>query len=103
MLQHAATHCNTLHQTATHCNVSRPSVEGKRVNILQHSAARCNTLQHIATCHVPALKGSGQHTATHRNTLQHTATHLDPKTSKRVDTPCCNTLQHTLIQKHQSV
>ena len=44
ILQHTATHCNTLqHYTQSHCNT------------LQHTATHCNTLQH---------------TATHRNTLQ---------------------------------
>jgi len=38
ILQHTATHCNTLQHTATHCN------------ILQHAATHCNTLQHTATC-----------------------------------------------------
>ena len=34
ILQHTATHCNTLQHTATHCNT------------LQHTATHCNTLQH---------------------------------------------------------
>jgi len=32
-MQHATTHCNTLHHTATHCNT------------LQYTATRCNTMQ----------------------------------------------------------
>jgi len=53
VLQHTATHCNTLQHTATHCNT------------LQHTATHCNTLQHTAThCHTLP------HTATHCNTLQ---------------------------------
>jgi len=48
VVQHTATHCNTLQHTATHCNT------------LQHTATHCKALQH---------------TAAHCNTLQHTATH----------------------------
>ena len=59
LLQHPATHCNTLH-TATHCNT------------LQHTATHCNALEHTAT-HWNTL----QHTATHCNTLQHIATHCN--------------------------
>ena len=57
-LQHAATHCTTLHHTAPHCNTS------------QDTTAHCATLQYIAT---------------HYNTQQHTATHLQLAT-----TPHCN-------------
>ena len=48
VLQHTATHCNTLQHTATHCNT------------LQRTATHCNSLQHTAT--------HSQHTATHCNT-----------------------------------
>jgi len=37
VLQHTATHCNTLQHIATHRNTP------------QHTATHCNTLQHIAT------------------------------------------------------
>jgi len=37
MLQHTATHCNTLQHTSTHYNT------------LQHTAAHCNALQRTAT------------------------------------------------------
>jgi len=41
ILQHAATHCNTLQHAATRCNT------------LQHTATRCNTLQRItAICNL---------------------------------------------------
>ena len=83
MLQHTATHCNslrvntsiqklrsTLQHTATHCNA------------LQRTATHCKTLQHTAThCNTLQAKTSIQIRVTHCNTLQHTATH-------------CNTLQH---------
>jgi len=71
ILQHTATHCNTLRHTATHCNT------------LQHTATHCNTLQHTATHCNTLCCNTLQHTATHCNTLQHTATH-------------CNTLNMTL-------
>ena len=88
MLQHSATHCNSLQLTATHCNSLQHSAthwqlvlsKGRCVthcNTLQHTATRCNALQLTAT-HCNTL----QHTATHCHTLQHTATH-------------CHTLQHT--------
>ena len=57
LLQHTATHCNTLQHTAQHCNTLPHTVT--HCSTLQHTAAQCNTLQH---------------TATHCNTLQHTAT-----------------------------
>ena len=70
LLQHAASHCNTLQCTATHCNA------------LQHTATHCNTLHQttpygLTMQHCTTL----QNTATHGSTLQHTSTH-------------CNTLQH---------
>jgi len=43
ILQHTATHCNTLQHTATHCNT------------LQLTATHCNTLQHTTT-HSDALR-----------------------------------------------
>ena len=49
VLQHTATHCNTLQHTATHGNTQ------------QHTATHCNTLQHTAT---------PQHRPTHCNTLR---------------------------------
>jgi len=70
VLQHTATHCNTLLHTATHCNT------------LQHTATHYNTPHHIAT-HGNTL----QYTATHCNTLQHTATHF-------------NAMQHTATHSH---
>jgi len=74
LLQHTATHCNTLQRTATHWT---------HLNALEHTAIHWNTLQRIAT-HCNSL----QQTATHCNTLdtlQHTATH-------------CSTLQHTKLR-----
>ena len=62
LLQHTATHCNTLQRTATHCSA------------LQHTATHCNTLQHTAT-HCNTL----QHTATHCNTLQHASPDRDTR------------------------
>jgi len=46
LLQHTATHCNTLQHTATHCNSHSLSAS---CNTLQHTATHCNTLQHTAT------------------------------------------------------
>jgi len=85
-LQHTATHCNTLQHTALHCNTLQiiDSIVTSRVlqrvavrivaqvccSVLQHTTTHCNTLQHTAT-HCNTL----HHTATHCNTLQHTASH----------------------------
>ena len=66
LLQHTATHCNTLQLAAPHCNT------------LQHTAIYCNTLQHTAA-HCKTL----QHTATDCNTLQH-ATECDKLFGPRV-------------------
>jgi len=52
LMQHTATHCNTLQHlqhTATRCRWHR-YVWGKRRNdALEHAATHCNTLQHTAT------------------------------------------------------
>jgi len=55
LLQHTATHCNTLQHTATHCNT------------LQHTATHWNTLQHTAT-HYDTLS---HNTVSVCNVLQH--------------------------------
>jgi len=52
ILQHTATHCNTLQHTASSCNTLQRT--GTHCNTLQHTATHCNTLQHTATrlsCH----------------------------------------------------
>jgi len=104
VLQHTATHCNTLQHGECRMYSTTCAHRSKCVavccSVLQcvavccsllsdvfydmcaqeqvtHTATHCNTLQYAAT-HCNTL----QHTATHCNTLQHTATH-------------CNTLQHT--------
>jgi len=72
LLQHTATHCDTLRHTATHCNTLRHTAT--HCDTLQHSATQCNTVHHSTTQCITV-----QHTATHCNTLQHklqnTATH----------------------------
>jgi len=98
MLQHTATHCNTMPHTmphtATHCITLHQTVHMEAMpntlqltatscSILQHPAASCNTLQHTAThcntlhqtVHMQAMPNTLQLTATYCNTLQHTATH----------------------------
>jgi len=91
MLQHAATHCNTLqylhmHQT-THCTtLQNPHVH--QAAPLLHAATHCNTLQHTATfahasssdlvgadCNIVTNCNTPQHTATHGNTLQYSRMH----------------------------
>jgi len=59
LLQHTATHCNTLHHTATHYNALWRT--------MQHVATRCNTLQQ---------KASGIAVVAHCNDLQHTLQHI---------------------------
>jgi len=103
LINHTATHYNTLQHTATHCNTR------------QHTAAHCSTLQHTAThrkthFQFPPLKYSPLsyvHTRTHCNTLQHTATQYCPLSYVQIHTHAripmcathtathCNTLQHT--------
>jgi len=82
LLQHAATHCNTLQHAATRCNTPH------------HTTPHCNTPQHTlmvlsylfctSTPQRPSFTHIDHDTATRCNTLQHTATHR-------------NTLQHTLM------
>ena len=80
MLQHAATHCTTLHHAAPHCNT------------LQHTRKRGfemfwkPVLKNLRPCGAGTLVL--QHTAAHCNAPQHTATH-------------CNTLQHTATNTHK--
>jgi len=95
IMQHIASHCNTLHHTATHCKTmtlcttflraySKSHIES--CNTLQHTAIHCNTLQRTAT-HCNVL----QHTATYCNVLQRTAPHC---TTLHHAATHCNTLQH---------
>jgi len=86
VLQHTATHCNTLQHTA-HCTTLLPSgCPATHCNTLYHTATHCNTLQHTAlpsgcpATHCTTL----YHTATHCNTLQHTATLVDYSTTIRI-------------------
>jgi len=93
LLQHTATHCNTLQHTATHCNTLR-HIRATR-DALQ--LAHCNSLKRTTTQHfgcvreckdcrvaVNACVVYERECKTHCNTLQHTATH-------------CNTLQHVWV------
>jgi len=85
-LQHTATHCNTLQHTATHCNTLLHTE--RHCFILQHTIMHCNTLQHT-TVTTRATRLLYQ-AATHYNTLQHIATHCN---TPRRTTTHCNTLQ----------
>jgi len=104
MLQHAATHCNSLHHTATSCTCGAVLGDKDKCtgctpsNTLQRTTTQCNTLplavllrssserrrqkqwQH-AQQNTTTRCNTVRHTATRCNTLQHTATR-------------CNTLQH---------
>jgi len=91
LLQHTATHCNTLPHTATHCNTLQHTAT--HCDTLQHSATHCNTLQHT-TRHCDTL----QHTATHYSTLQHTVTHCNTLQHTAPHCKHCNTLQHTMTR-----
>jgi len=91
MLQHAATHCNTLQRTATHCNTLQhkrgdaPTCATWSYDVYPH--ARCSVLQcvvvamtHMMSSHRASLhRNTLQHTATHCNTQQRTATHCNTK------------------------
>jgi len=123
VLQHAATHCNTLQHalqraaarystlqhTATYCNTFPFHHSAEVVTVLcsyanlsvwQHAATRCNTLQHTAT-HTATRAATRfntlQHTATHRNTPQHTATHRNTLSGHHLEEVLTvqNVLQHT--------
>ena len=94
LMQHTATHCNTLQHAATHCNTLQHT---------QHTATHCNTLQHALNFGQSSAEWAVlasaiavscatncnilQHTATYCDKLQHTATH-------------CNILQHTATHYH---
>jgi len=61
LLQHTATHWNTLQHTATHCRtlqqVNSTVIFITCCNTRQHTATHCNTLQHTAThCNKSALQ-----------------------------------------------
>ena len=86
LMQHTATHCNTLQHTATHCNTLLHTE--RHCFILQHTIMHCNTLQHT-TVTTRATRLLYQ-AATHYNTLQHIATHCN---TPRRTTTHCNTLQ----------
>jgi len=76
ILQHTATHCNTLQHTATHYNTLQRTAT--HYNTLQHNdpnATYCIALQHI--------------TATHRHIL---------RVKLIIFHPDCNTLQHTVTR-----
>jgi len=110
MLQHTATHCNTLPHTATHCN----TLQHRWYRNTCHNSARGDKRHHTKPCEpevtasVPEVTASGaerystlQHTAAHCNTLQHTATHCNtlPHTATHCNTRCNSirrlTLQHS--------
>jgi len=84
-LQHTTQHCNTLQPTATHC--STPQHTTTHYTTLQHAATHCNTLKHTATHH-----NTLHNTATHCTTLQHTTTHHNTQHNTATHH---NTLQHT--------
>ena len=105
MLQHTATHCNTLQHPATHCTTLQDTAPHCRTlhhmtthcNILQHAATHQNTLQYAAphcnTLHHAATRcNARQHTAERCATLHHTSPH---GTKQRHTAPHCTTLQHT--------
>ena len=62
-LQHTATTSNILQHTATHCNTLQHQYT---LATTRNSLQRCNTLQHTAT-----TSNTLQHTATHCNTSTH--------------------------------
>ena len=99
MLQHTATHCNTLQHTAPPCN----TLQHTATHCKQRTATHCNTLQHTTTHYITLQHAAAhchilQHTATHCNTLQHTAIHCN--TLQHMATHS-NTLQHTATHKLQ--
>jgi len=106
MLQHTATHCNTLQHAATELRAT-PAIGATRTatHTATHIAKHCNTLQHNTTYPAIDLRATVAHAHcnTHCNTLQHTATHCN--TQQQTATHC-NTLQHTathcntLTQQH---
>jgi len=124
VLQHTATHCNTLHHSATHWHTMQYTAT--HCNTLRHTATHCNTLQltqYVRTRHVhpfdlpvPLMPcNTVQHSsATHCNPLQHTAARCNtfniyaPAIWKKGrfawghcflqhTTTHCNALQHTAV------
>ena len=49
ILQHTATHCNTLQHTATHCNTLQHTATHRTT--LHHTATPCTTLQQVRSHH----------------------------------------------------
>ena len=90
VIEHTATHCNTLQHTATHCNCNTLQYTAIHCSTLQDTATRCNTLQH---------------TAAHCNTLQYCITLLllSPSVYSMRDLPyvcvavCCSVLQFVAV------
>jgi len=79
MLQHAATHCDTLQHThyfAVDVGVAAQQHTATCCNTLQHAATRCNTLITLQWMWALQRRNTLQH-----NTLQHASKH-------------CNTQQH---------
>ena len=113
VLQHTATHCNTLQfqtemphaiHTATHCNTMQhtvtPGSDAARCEVKKSSMTARISLSGIKCLSVwqsafSAMPSKINHTATHCNTLEDTARHYNTlqHTSRH-----CKTLQHTATQ-----
>ena len=85
LLQHTASHCNTLQAEEDGRKTSDTSLH---CNTLQHTATHCNSLHHTAT------RFRQRNMATKRRTLVCTATHCN---KLQLTASHCNTLQ---AEKH---
>ena len=77
ILQHTATHCNTMQNTATQMDdvyILDTSHTATPYNTLRHTATCCNMLQHRWMMYTSSTRNTLQLTLTHCNTLHHTAT-----------------------------
>jgi len=99
ILQHTATHCNTLQHTATHCNILTHAHIHKHM-ISVHTGAAC----HVEQKTVPEKH---LHIYTHTYTRTHTHTHTSTHTiniyigaTRHVERPFCRKKINIYVYTH---
>ena len=101
LLQHNATHCDTLQHTVTHSNTLQHDSLLVLSSLLQHTATHCNILQHTAThCNILQCTPTSSNTTLSRcSRVSKIPCHTDIICvyTFYMCTPHCNALQHTAI------
>jgi len=101
LLQHNATHCDTLQHTVTHSNTLQHDSLLVLSSLLQHTATHCNILQHTAThCNILQCTPTSSNTTLSRcSRVSKIPCHTDIICvyTFYMCTPRCNALQHTAI------